>query len=47
MLNTKAWHIADNEPQEAALSNIMESIIFLHEHYQAMPSLQSITWDDF
>ena len=23
-----------------------ESITFLHEHYQAMPSLQNITWDD-
>ena len=46
VLNTKAWFIADNEPQEAALSSIMESITFLHEHYQAMSSLQDITSDD-
>ena len=33
VLNTKAWHILDNEPQEAALSGIMEGITFLHDHY--------------
>ena len=46
VLNTKAWYIPDNKPQQAALSSIMESITFLHEHYQAMPSLQDITSDD-
>ena len=33
-------------PPEVALSSIMESITFLHEHYQAMPSMQDITCDD-
>ena len=46
VLNTKAWYFPDSEPQEAALSSIMESITFLHEHYQAMSSLQDITCDD-
>ena len=45
VLNTKAWYIPDDKPQQAALSSIMESITFLHEHYQAMPSLQDITSD--
>ena len=46
MLNTNAWYIPDTEPQEAALTGIMESITFLHEQYQAMPLLQDITRDD-
>ena len=45
VLNTKAWYIPDNEPQDATLSSIMESITFLHEHCQAIPSLQDITCD--
>ena len=46
VLNLKAWYILDNEPQEVALSSIMENITFLHEHYQVMPSLEDITCDD-
>ena len=46
VLNTKAWYIPDNEPQEVTLSSIMESITFRHEHYQTMLSLQDITCDD-
>ena len=44
--NTNTQYIPDKKPQKAALSRIMESITFLHEHYQAMPSLQDITCDD-